>query len=236
VPFLQSSQKTGFGLFSAINPFLTLTYVNSVDANTTTILTHPTNVQVGDVCVLLQFGYDNDAEFFSSTNTPTGFTSIVATPNITGDIQTSMNVSFRVLTSTANVTLTQPGMDNYGHVAIYYRLSNGTLQGTTVFSGTSSVVSGSSGATTVMPAASSNLAYLSFMTTSSFNVESIPFASGVSFNLVQYGGSTPAFATFAIGVSYGPQPQATGEGEGFDTSASWVGITSGRIGFAKAGV
>lgn len=235
MPFLQSSQKTGFGLFSASNPYLTLTYVNSVDAAGATILAPPTGVAEGDICVLLRFGYDNDSEDFTSANTPSGFTHIVSTPNI-GSIQTSMTVSFRVLTSLTGITLADAGMDNHGIIAMFYRPSGGTIQSATVFPGTSSVITGWTGANTTMPAAANNLAYLSFMTTSSYNLESIAYPSGVNFERTQYGGSTPAFASFSIGVSYGPQAQATGVAEGFDTTATYVGITSGRIGFAKAGV
>lgn len=235
MPFLQSVQKTGYGIFSAVDPYLALTFINSVDASGTTTLTHPAGVLTGDICVLLQYGYDNDSEDFLSSNTPSGFTHLVTTPNI-GTIQTSMNVSFAILPNINSVTLTQPGMDFFGHIAMYYRLGGPNLQGTSTFPGTANVVSSWTGATTTMPAAAGNISYLSFITTSSFNFESISYPSGVSMQRTQYGAAGSAFASFSIGAAYGPQPQATADGEGFDTGATYVGIASGRIGFTKSGV
>ena len=236
MPFIQSFQKSGYGLFSStISPYLTLTYINTVDVNTSTTLTHPTNVLVGDVCLLLQYGYDNDSEDFTSANTPANFTSVIATPN-TGTTQTSMNISFAVLPSLAAVTIPQPGMDNYGYIAMYYRISGGTLQGTATYPGTSSVVAGSGPVTSTLLASAGNTAYLSFAASSSYNEESLTFSSGMSLQRTQYGNAAPAYASFSVGVSYGPQPSASTEAEGFSTIATYVGVASGRIGFTKAGV
>lgn len=236
MPFIQSFQKSGYGLFSStVSPYLTLTYINTVDISTSTTLTHPANVLVGDVCLLLQYGYDNDSEDFTSANTPSGFSSVVATPNI-GTIQTSMNISFRVLTATTSVTVPQPGMDNYGYIAVYYRLSGGTLQGTTATAGTSSVVTGAGPISSTLAASSANIAYLSFVATSSYNGESLPFSTGIPLQITQYGSAAPAYASLSFGISYGPQGSGTAEAEGFSGSETYVGVASGRIGFTKAGV
>ena len=241
MPFLQSIQKSGYGMFSSsVNPYLTLTYVNTVDGITTNTLTHPGGVQVGDVCVLMIYGYDNDSEDILSTFIPTGFTSLVTTPT-TAATQTSLNISFRVLTSTAAVTMTTAGMDNYAWIAMYYRISNGTLASTQTYPGTSNSVATNTLISSTVPEITANTAALYIGASASYNDEALLYPVGPGVNngsgsITAYGNASPLFGSLLVGVTYGPEASAIIEAEPININSINMSVASARIGFTKSGV
>lgn len=102
------------------NSDLTLTYRNNTTGfgtSTALTLTHPVDVQTGDLCVLVHAAYDADSDIL--INGPTNFT--VVQPwlgqQVSGNIYISSCISYFVLTSTASVTLPLTYDRNFGSLA-----------------------------------------------------------------------------------------------------------------------
>lgn len=217
---------------SVTNPYLTLTYVGTVQGDATTTLTHPAGVQAGDVCILFLFGYDNDGEEFLSTNRPSSFTHIMTTPDV-NDIQTSITVSYGVLSSTSSLSFSQPGMDAYGHVAFYYRISDGTLDSVITLPGGTTYATGSSTNTISIPAVDSKISYLSFIGSAS-NADGTNHVSDMLIQRFNSAGATlDALGTFSIGVGQGPVSVGSAQAIGYG-STRLIHLIGGRLGFVKA--
>jgi hypothetical protein len=213
MPIISSIQKTGFGLFRASSsPFLQLTLLDFISASTTTSLIHPASVQVGDLCIIMQYGYDDDGEeYVFGGNVPTGFNQFSSGADI-GSIQTSVSISYRILTSTAAITVSQPGLDEFGYIAVYYRISNGTLNTGSVTYGPASLISGY-GTTTAnssffsfwnLPAlaSSANLAVVGLAHRPSSAISGLGFSGG---SLQPFEGTaTNTKALLGVGIVYGP--------------------------------
>jgi hypothetical protein len=219
---------------SGSDPYLTLTYVSTAQEHSTTTLTHPSGVQAGDICILFLFGYDNDAEEFLSTNKPSSFTHIMTTPDI-GTIQTSITASYGILSSTNSLSFSQPGMDAYGHVAFYYRVSNGTLGSIVSLPGETTYATGSTTSSISIPAVESDISYVSFVGSAS-NADGTYNNTDMSIQRTQYAdtATTAAFGTFDIGTSNGPVGIGSASAEGFTTSSRLIHLIGGRLGFVKA--
>ena len=106
-----------------------LTYVNAatgIGTTTRLTLTHPSDVQAGDMCVLFHNTWDNDSDFVDTA--PTGFNMINTDPYLyTTATYMAHSVSYNVVANPASsVTLplcngdTQ-SPDNQGYVALYFR-------------------------------------------------------------------------------------------------------------------
>ena len=224
---------------SAEGPYLTLTYVATAqDSPTNNTIIHPTSVQAGDLCILFLYGWDNDSEEFLSTNRPSGFTHIMTTPDVSST-QSSITASYAILASTSNTDYTQPGMDSYGYVAFYYRISGGDLDSIISLPGGTSYAAGvgdPSGQISI-PGVDSEISYISFVASSSNAAETYHETTDVSIQQSQYAEGTTAasLGTFDIGVGEGPVGIGTAEAFSFPgASARHVHIIGGRLGFVKA--